>query len=424
MFIKYVYKHMFLKNLKKLTYNRNIMLPRLEIPSNKGLVPDFDIPSFDMNKIMMSGNLPMNTNNNMLSDFIENNMYIIEYVWLGGKNELRSKTRVIEKKIESVDDIPDWNYDGSSTGQAEGHDSEVIIKPRVIFANPLRKNNSMSNNIIVMCDTWKPNLVTEPHETNTRFPAFNLFQKKKDEEPWFGIEQEYFLKDKNTGLPLGVRKGDIKDGVVQYVAPPQGQYYCSNGTGNAFGRNVVEEHLQACIEAGIKISGINAEVAPGQWEYQIGPCVGIDSGDQVWISRYLLICIAEKHDLIVDFHPKPMKGDWNGSGCHTNYSTKNMREGTKDKTGLEYIEEAMVKLEEKHDEHMLVYGEDNDKRMTGAHETASYDKFTYGRANRGASVRIGNETIKDGKGYFEDRRPASNMDPYAVTSIIFKTTVL
>ena len=358
----------------------------------------------------------MTDKNNMMSDFVDNNIYTIEYVWLGGKNELRSKTRVVEKKINSVNDIPDWNYDGSSTGQAVGHDSEVIIKPRVIFANPLRKNNY--NNIIVMCDTWTPD--GKPHETNKRFDALNIFDQKKDEEPWFGIEQEYFLKDKNTGFPLGF----VDDGNGGYVAPKQGQYYCSNGTGNAFGRNIVEEHLKACMDAGLKISGINAEVAPGQWEYQIGPCVGIDSGDQVWISRYLLICIAEKYNTIVDFHPKPLKGDWNGSGCHTNYSTKNMREGTNEKTGLQYIEDAMVKLEEKHDEHMKVYGDDNDKRMTGAHETASYEKFTYGRAHRGASVRIGNETINDGKGYFEDRRPASNMDPYAVTSILFKTTVL
>ena len=222
--------------------------------------------------------------------------------------------------------------------------------------------------------------------------------------------------DPNTNKPLGFPQNGFPNA--------QGQYYCSAGAQNAFGRQVAEEHLEACVYAGIKISGVNAEVAPGQWEFQIGPCVGIEEGDHLWMARYLLNRVAEKHGVVVDLEPKPVKGDWNGSGCHANYSTKNMREGTEGKSGLEYIDEAIEKLSHKHMEHMEVYGSGNEQRMTGEHETASYDTFSHGVANRGASIRRGNQTVKDGKGYFEDRRPSSNCDPYLVTGKMFETTLL
>ena len=332
---------------------------------------------------------------------------LVEYVWIGGNNELRGKTKVVNKEVKSVDDLSNWNYDGSSTAQAAGEDSEVIIKPKALFNDPFRRGNHK----IVLCDTYTP--ADEPLSNNHRQWAEKLFNQKLDEEPWYGLEQEYFLIDPETNLPLGF--DDRKT---------QGQFYCSAGAENAFGREVAEDHLQACVYAGIKISGINAEVAPGQWEFQIGPCVGIEEGDHLWMARYLLQRVAEKHGVSVNIEPKPVKGDWNGSGCHTNYSTKNMREGSSVNTGLHYIEEAVEKLSRKHDEHMRLYGTGNEERMTGEHETASFDKFSHGIANRGASIRIGNENYKNAKGYFEDRRPSSNCDPYLVTGIIFKTTCL
>ena len=335
----------------------------------------------------------------------------LEYIWIGGNNELRGKTKVVEIETTNItlNQISTWNYDGSSTNQASGEDSEVILKPAAIFNDPFRENG-----YIVLCDTYLPN--GEHHTTNNRFNAKKIFDKKLDEKPWYGLEQEYFLIDNNTGNPLGFCKN--------LIANQQGQYYCSVGANNAFGRDIAEEHLQACIKAGIKISGINAEVAPGQWEFQIGPCVGIEEGDHLWMARYLLQRVAEQHGVIVNLEPKPVKGDWNGSGCHTNYSTKNMRNGKDNKTGLDYIHDAIEKLSMKHDEHMKVYGTGNDERMTGKHETASFDKFSHGIANRGASVRIGNDNYKNQKGYFEDRRPSSNCDPYSVTGIIFETTCL
>ena len=332
---------------------------------------------------------------------------LVEYVWIGGGNELRSKTKVVNKMVTSIADLPTWNFDGSSTGQASGNDSEVILKPRALFPDPFRG----IYNKMVLCDTYTP--TGEPLSNNHRVWAESVFNRGLEQEPWFGLEQEYFLMHPELNLPLGFSP-DKK----------QGQFYCSAGAENTFGREVAEEHLQSCIKAGIKISGINAEVAPGQWEFQIGPCVGIEEGDHLWMARYLLQRVAEKHGVVVNWEPKPVKGDWNGSGCHTNYSTKNMREGNEVKTGLEFIEEAIEKLSLKHEEHMKVYGTGNEERMTGEHETASYDKFSHGVANRGASIRIGNENKKNGKGYFEDRRPSSNCDPYLVTAKMFETTCL
>ena len=331
---------------------------------------------------------------------------VAEYIWLGGNNEFRSKTRVFNEEIRLLDQLPEWNYDGSSTEQAQGTDSEVILLPRQIFPDPLRGGNS----ILVWCETTRPDGTYL--ENSHRHWANEIFEKNKGAEPWFGLEQEYFMINTVTQKPLGYDENKT-----------QGQFYCSVGAENAFGRDLAEEHLHVCISAGIKISGINAEVAPGQWEFQIGPCVGIEEGDHLWMARYLLVRLAEKYNSTIDFEPKPLEGDWNGSGCHANYSTKEMREGTFGKTGLEHIDEAIEKLSHKHMEHMAVYGSGNEKRMTGAHETASYDTFSHGVANRGASIRRGNDTVKKGKGYFEDRRPSSNCDPYLVTGMLFKTTV-
>ena len=332
---------------------------------------------------------------------------ILEYIWIGGNYELRSKTRVVDIDLRTalkLSDIPNWNYDGSSTVQADGHFSEIFLRPCAFYRCPFRKND---NSFLVMCSTFTPD--GEATETNNRSNAVELFNRNLEEEPWYGIEQEYFLIDPSTNLPPGFDANKT-----------QGQFYCSVGVNNAFGRVIADEHLDACLYSGLNISGLNAEVAPGQWEYQIGPCTGISSGDQVWVSRYILERVAEKHGYAINWHPKPLKGDWNGSGCHTNYSTKSMRETD----GLDVIYQAMDKLAERHDEHMAVYGNFNDERLTGAHETSPYNKFNWGVANRGASVRVGNETVQNKKGYFEDRRPASNMDPYLVTSIIFETTVL
>ena len=243
-------------------------------------------------------------------------MLPVEYIWIGGNGELRSKVRVLMNLTGdvSISDIPEWNFDGSSTGQAGSNNSEVILKARKMFKSPFQ-----STSVLVLCDTYTPD--GEPHITNMRYPAYCTFLKNLKSKPWFGIEQEYFLIDPKSNKPIGFTT----------EMNPQGQYYCSVGNKNTFGRSIANEHLMCCMNAGIIVSGLNAEVAPGQWEFQVGPCEGIESGDHLWMARYLLERIAEKYNLSVDYHPKPVKGDWNGSGCHTNYSTLDMREGTETK---------------------------------------------------------------------------------------------
>jgi glutamine synthetase len=332
-----------------------------------------------------------------------------EYIWIGGSGQdLRCKSRTLNGKVTELSQLPIWNFDGSSTGQAPGKDSEVYLVPVAFYPDPFRRGD----NILVLCETVLPDGQLTPIPTNTRRAAKDIFDQVADAEPWFGIEQEYTLLYRDEVTPFGWPKNG-------YPAP-QGPYYCSIGTENAFGRPIVEAHYRACLYAGLSISGINGEVMPGQWEYQIGPCTGIDSGDQVWLSRYIMQRVCEDFGVIVTFHPKPKKGDWNGAGCHTNYSTKIMRADG----GYDEIIKAIVKLGKKHQEHIVCYGTDNDQRLTGAHETAPISKFSYGVAHRGASVRIPRQTRLEGKGYFEDRRPASNMDPWVVTSKIAKTTIL
>merc|ERR1712232_673383 len=308
---------------------------------------------------------------------------------------------------KSPDELPIWNYDGSSTNQAPGTDSEVLIKPVAIFPDPFRKHD----NILVLCEAIHP-VTKKPIPTNTRSAAKAIFDKKLQLKPWFGIEQEYTLIKKDGFRPLGFPEVG--------VPAPQGPYYCGAGFDSAIGRDVADAHLKACCYAGITISGINAEVMPGQWEFQIGPCEGIDSGDHLWMARYLMVRVCEELGVNVTFDPKPMSGDWNGAGCHTNYSTEPMRLPG----GYKEIIKAIEKLGAKHLEHIQVYGEGNERRLTGAHETAPITKFSYGVANRGCSVRIPREAEANQCGYFEDRRPASNMDPYVVTSKIFDTTCL
>ncbi|XP_073295655.1 glutamine synthetase cytosolic isozyme-like isoform X1 [Primulina huaijiensis] len=350
----------------------------------------------------------------LLNDLINLNLSevtkksIYEYIWIDAFGKLRSKARTLPGPVADASELPKWNFDGSSTGQAPGADSEVVIYPQAIFPDPFRRGSHM----LVMCDTYTPS--GEPIPTNKRHRAAQIFSDPKvsAEVPWYGIEQEYTLLQKDVVWPLGWPAGGFPG--------PQGPYYCGIGADKAYGRDVVDAHYKACLYARINISGINGEVMPAQWEFQVGPSVGISAGDQIWVARYILERITEIAGVVLSLDPKPIPGDWNGAGAHTNYSTKTMREDG----GYEVIKEAIRKLGLRHKEHIAAYGEGNERRLTGKHETASIDTFSWGVANRGASIRVGRETERDGKGYFEDRRPASNMDPYVVTSMVAETTIL
>jgi glutamine synthetase len=320
----------------------------------------------------------------------------LEYIWLDGYTpvpNLRSKTQ-----IKEFDALPNWGFDGSSTQQAEGRSSDCVLKPVAVYPDSTRLNGAL-----VMCEVMMPDGVT-PHPSNTRATILD------DVDTWFGFEQEYFLYE--NGKPLGFPK----DG----FPAPQGEYYCGVGFKNVgdVARQIVEEHLDLCLDAGINHEGINAEVAKGQWEFQIFGKGSKKAADEIWVARYILLRLCESYGLDVEFHCKPVKGDWNGSGMHCNFSTKHMREVG----GKEYFEKLMAAFEKNRDEHIAVYGPDNHLRLTGLHETQSIDKFSYGLADRGASVRIPHSFVNNGyKGYLEDRRPNSQGDPYAIAGRVLKT---
>jgi len=244
---------------------------------------------------------------------------LAEYVWVDAKGETRSKTRTLpSKKAEAVENLPRWNFDGSSTGQAPGDDSEVILRPCRIFKDPFRPRNDGVYNILVMCDTYTP--AGDALPTNSRAYAAKAFEGHDDEVVWFGLEQEFTLFNLDQKTPLGWPTGGVP-------TRPQGPYYCSVGPENNFGRAITESLYRACLYADIEISGTNGEVMPGQQEYQVGPCVGIDAGDQLFMSRYILQRVCEEFQVYCTLHPKPIvDGDWNGAGMHCNVSTKTMRE--------------------------------------------------------------------------------------------------
>ncbi|EPQ62634.1 Bgt-4740 [Blumeria graminis f. sp. tritici] len=329
-----------------------------------------------------------------------------EYIWIDAVGGVRSKSKTLTSIPPSgeftVDDLPEWNFDGSSTGQAPGDNSDVYLRPVAVFPDPFRG----APNILVITECWDPD--GTPNKYNHRHEAAKLMEAHKAQKPWFGLEQEYTLLDMHDrpyGWPAGGFPG------------PQGPYYCGVGSGKVYCRDIVEAHYKACLFAGVKISGTNAEVMPAQWEFQVGPCEGIELGDQLWLARFLLHRIAEEFGAKISFHPKPIPGDWNGAGLHSNFSSEEMRKPG----GMKAIEAAMKKLEARHKEHIAVYGEDNTMRLTGRHETGNIDSFTYGVANRGTSIRIPREVSQKGFGYFEDRRPASNADPYQITGIMVET---
>jgi glutamine synthetase len=325
-----------------------------------------------------------------------------EYIWVDGTKPtplLRSKTKVVP---DGTTDLPEWGFDGSSTNQAPGESSDCILKPVYQCPDPLRGGP----HLLVLCEVF--DATGNPHESNTRAALRDVAERHVDQEAWFGLEQEYTLL--TNGRPLGWPEHG-------YPAP-QGPFYCGVGADEAFGRDLVEEHLDACLFAGLQISGINAEVMPGQWEFQVGPLGPLAVSDQLLIARWLLFRIGEDHGVSATLHPKPVRGDWNGAGCHTNFSTKAMRE----EGGMKVIQDAIAKLEANHTKHIANYGAAIEQRLTGSHETCPYTEFRWGVGHRGASIRVPLPVAQAGMGYLEDRRPNANIDPYVVTRLMLTTT--
>jgi Glutamine synthetase len=330
--------------------------------------------------------------------------YKLEYIWLDGYTpvpNLRSKTKIVSEEPKSLEDLPIWGFDGSSTQQAEGHSSDCLLKPVAFYPDVTRKNG-----FLVMNEVLLPN--GEPHPTNYRATVID------DPDLWIGFEQEYFFWQ--DGRPLGFPE--------EGYPAPQGPYYTGVGYKNVgdIARQIVEEHIDIVRDAGIELEGINAEVAKGQWEFQIFGKGARKVCDDMWVARYMLVRLAEKYGLDIEWHCKPIRGDWNGSGMHTNFSTKFMRE----KGGKAYFERLMEAFDKYKNEHIAAYGPDNHLRLTGLHETQAIDKFNYGVANRGASIRIPHSFVKDDayRGYLEDRRPNSQADPYRIIARLTQTLKL
>ncbi|CAJ0574698.1 unnamed protein product, partial [Mesorhabditis spiculigera] len=355
----------------------------------------------------------------------------VKYVWIDGTGEfLRCKSKTFDFEPTSPDQLPIWNFDGTSTGQAIGDQSDVFIRPVALYRDPFRPGP----NKLVLCETLDRNY--DPTPTNNRKKCLEVMEKAKEQVPWFGLEQEYTLLDLDKhpygwpklGYPAPQEhkiRATVSDSPKkhpsQIVIRP---YYCGVGADKVYGREIVEAHYRACMYAGIRISGTNAETMPAQWEFQIGPCEGIEAGDQLVMARFILHRVCEDFGVVCTLDPKPILGDWNGAGCHCNFSTKGMRESG----GYPEIETAVRKLSEVHHQHIAYYdphgGRDNERRLTGAHETETIDAFSYGVANRSCSVRIPKQVFDDQCGYFEDRRPSSNCDPYNVTAALVKTCCL
>lgn len=353
--------------------------------------------------------------------------YYIEYIWLDGSNpqQLRSKTKVVSaKSIEKEKKIPNWNFDGSSTGQSDTSKSELILVPtssRVKYKDPFRENG-----FLVMCEVFNPDMT--PHSTNTRSQLRNLIEDNDIEDNcMFGFEQEYIIFDRNAPRLFHLEENKAEfNGLgwpVNHYPRPQGDYYCGVGANNVIGRDFVDEHAALCLKSGIKYGGSNAEVLLSQWEYQVGPVYGLDGSDQLWISRWILHRLSEKYGYMISLHPKPFVGNrWNGSGMHVNFSTSEMREDMSLKKELAI--EACELLSKSISEHIEVYGEDNNLRLTGENETCSIDEFRWGIGDRTASIRIPSSINDDfTPGYIEDRRPASNADPYQICYQLIKSVV-
>ena len=327
----------------------------------------------------------------------ETKSLILEYIWLDGKMNLRSKYKTI--KINDNDlNIDQWTYDGKSTYQIDSDDSEVILNPIAFYNNPFFEKGQ---SLLVLCDTfYERNTKFIPTSTNRRILAREIFLKRKELEPWFEIKQEYFMMCNEytyaSSTPLFFKNPK--------QPKEQGDYYCGVGNQNIIMRSLAEKHYLFCITAGINISGMNAEIAPNQWRFKIGTCVGISAGDELILARYILMKLSEQFGVDISFKSKPLQNPWNYSGLHINFSTAE----TRDNDGIVKLNTYILNLNNKHNEHMLVYGDNS-------------DKINPRLENSNINVVIPNKVNREKKGYLKDNRPLSDADPYIVIAKIFDT---
>ncbi|XP_078498150.1 glutamine synthetase-like [Lissotriton helveticus] len=335
---------------------------------------------------------------------------LVTYVWIDETGEsVRCKTKTVDNEPKCIEEVSEWTFEGLCARPAEPCMSDMYLIPVQMFRDPF----CLDPNKLVMCEVLKYN--RKPADTNLRHTCKTVMEKVKDFHPWFGMEQEYTLLG-ITGHPFKWPENGFPG--------PLGPHYCGVGADKVYGRDIVVSHYKACLYAGVKICGTNAEAMPSQWEFQVGPCEGILIGDHLWMARYILHRVCEDFEVVATLDPKPVAVNCLSAGCHTNYSTEAMR-----KTGgLKYIEEAIEKLSKRHEYHICKYdphgGMDNSRRLTGENCTSRIHEFSSGVSRWGTSIRIPHHVGQEGFGYFEDRRPSANCDPYAVTEVLVRTILL
>ncbi|KAK9832481.1 hypothetical protein WJX81_000192 [Elliptochloris bilobata] len=336
---------------------------------------------------------------------------LAEYIFVGGNgSDLHSKSRVLDAKPKSVEELRPWHFDGSQTGQAPASSSAVYLRPRAIYPDPVRGGD----HILVLCDTYTPPTVESDsgaqqmqlHPSNNRAPCERVMRAAASSAPVFSCEQQYSLLDPKTGWPVGLPEGSMAG---------TSNSYCASGAALASGRDFQDAHLRACMHAGVRISGGHAEAAVGQWSYCVGPCRGIELGDQLWISRFILLRMADQFRTRASFEPKPVPGDWQGNGAHVKVSTRETREAGR---GWFAVQEHVRRLGAAHGQHLMAYGAGAAARLGPSALT-----FRAGMEDRRAAVRIPTTVLVNQCGWYEDRRPAANMDPYLVTMLLVCTTL-
>lgn len=336
------------------------------------------------------------------------NKIMATYVWIDGSGiNMRCKDRILNCVPYCADVAPGWAFDGSSCGMASTEASDTSLKPVAVFKDPFR----MEPHCLVLCEVYLAD--GKPAATNHRNYCNSLIEHHAAEEPWFGLEQEYTMLD-NDGWGLGWPKGGGFPAVKYQYS------YCGVGAKYMSGRDISEGHARACLYAGLDFEGTNAEVMYACWEWQIGTSIGIKAADDLWMSRFLMYRVAEDFGVTITYHPKPFGEFHPGVGMHHNFSTKTMRNDG----GYKFIEECCKKLEQNHMKHMVQYGNDektNRMRLSGKFETAPFEKFSWGVANRAASIRLQRSVKEKGKGFLEDRRPGGDCDPYLVCGLIMET---